>query len=61
MATQRDPSSACCRLSVLAKQPLPGQHGDSVTNVATNLAQLNLFPGIDAQTWEQIRSFREQE
>ena len=34
---------------------LAGQPGDTVTIATTNLAHLNRFPGIDAQTWDQIR------
>ena len=34
---------------------LAGQPGDIVTISTTNLAHLNRFPGIDAQTWVQIR------
>lgn len=32
-----------------------GQPGDTVTIATTNLAHLNRFPGIDAQTWDQIQ------
>jgi toxin FitB len=34
---------------------LAGQPADTVTIATTNLAHLNRFPGIDAQTWDQIR------
>ncbi len=34
---------------------LAGQPGDNVTIATTNLAHLLRFPGIDAQTWDQIR------
>jgi hypothetical protein len=41
--------------AILAGQAaLAGQPGDTVTIVTTNLAHLNRFPGIDAQTWDQI-------
>ena len=42
--------------AILAGQAaLAGQPGDTVTIATTNLAHLNRFPGIDAQTWDQIR------
>jgi predicted nucleic acid-binding protein len=34
---------------------IAGQPGDTVTIATTNLAHLNRFPGIDAQTWDQIQ------
>jgi hypothetical protein len=34
---------------------LAGQPGDTVTIATTNLAHLNRFSEIDAQTWDQIR------
>ncbi len=34
---------------------LAGQPGDTVTIATTNLAHLSRFPGIDAQTWDQIQ------
>ncbi len=34
---------------------LAGQPGDIVTIATTNLAHLNRFPGIDAQTWDRIQ------
>jgi hypothetical protein len=34
---------------------LAGQPGDAVAIATTNLAHLSRFPGIDAQTWDQIR------
>jgi hypothetical protein len=41
--------------AILAGQAaLAGQPGDTVTIATTNLAHLNRFPGIDAQTWDQI-------
>src|SRR5208282_5612603 len=41
---------------ILAGQAaLAGQPGDTVTIATTNLAHLSRFPGIDAQTWDQIR------
>ena len=42
--------------AILAGQAaLAGQPGDTVTIATTNLTHLNRFPGIDAQTWDQIR------
>jgi hypothetical protein len=42
--------------AILAGQAsLAGQPGDTVTIATTNLAHLSRFPGIDAQTWDQIR------
>ncbi len=42
--------------AILAGQAaLAGQPGDMVTIATTNLAHLNRFPGIDAQTWDQTR------
>ena len=42
--------------AILAGQAaLAGQPGDTVTIATTNPAHLNRFPGIDAQTWDQIR------
>jgi hypothetical protein len=42
--------------AILAGQAaLAGQPGDTVTIATTNLAHLNRFPGIDAQTWDQIK------
>ena len=42
--------------AILAGQAaLVGQPGDTVTIATTNLAHLNRFPGIDAQTWDQIQ------
>jgi hypothetical protein len=42
--------------AILAGQAaLAGQPGDTVTVATTNLAHVNRFPGIDAQTWDQIR------
>ena len=42
--------------AILAGQAaLAGQPGDTVTIATTNLAHLNRFPGIDAQTWDKIR------
>ncbi|MGD0043185.1 MAG: hypothetical protein ABSE84_22745 [Isosphaeraceae bacterium] len=42
--------------AILAGQAaLAGQPGDTVTIATTNLAHLNRFPAIDAQTWDQIR------
>ena len=42
--------------AILAGQAaLAGQPGDTLTIATTNLAHLNRFPGIDAQTWDQIR------
>ena len=42
--------------AILAGQAaLAGQPGDTVTIATTNLPHLNRFPGIDAQTWDQIR------
>ena len=43
--------------AILAGQAavLAGQPGDTVTIATTNLAHLNRFPGVDAQTWDQIR------
>ncbi len=42
--------------AILAGQTaLAGQTGDMVTIATTNLAHLSRFPGIDAQTWDQIR------
>jgi hypothetical protein len=42
--------------AILAGQAaLAGLPGDTVTIATTNLAHLNRFPGIDAQTWDQIR------
>jgi hypothetical protein len=42
--------------AILAGQAaLAGQPGDTVTIATTNLAHLNRFPGIDAQTWDQIQ------
>ena len=42
--------------AILAGQAaLAGQPGDTVTIATRNLAHLNRFPGIDAQTWDQIR------
>lgn len=42
--------------AILAGQAaLVGQPGDTVTIATTNLAHLSRFPGIDAQTWDQIR------
>ena len=41
--------------AILAGQAaFAGQPGDTVTIATTNLAHLNRFPGIDAQTWDQI-------
>jgi hypothetical protein len=41
--------------AILAGQAsLAGQPGDTVTIATTNLAHLNRFPGVDAQTWDQI-------
>jgi len=34
---------------------LAGQPGDTVTIATTNLAHVNRFPGIHAQTWDQIQ------
>ena len=34
---------------------LAGLPGDTVTFATTNLCDLSRFPGIDAQTWDQIR------
>ncbi len=42
--------------AILAGQAaLAGQPGDTVTIATTNLVHLSRFPGIDAQTWDQIR------
>jgi hypothetical protein len=42
--------------AILAGQAaLAGQPGDTVTIATTNLAHLSRFPGIDAQTWDQIQ------
>jgi len=42
--------------AILAGQAaVVGQPGDTVTVATTNLAHLSRFPGIDAQTWDQIR------
>jgi hypothetical protein len=42
--------------AILAGQAaLAGLPGDTVTIATTNLAHRNRFPGIDAQTWDQIR------
>ena len=42
--------------AILAGQAaLAGRPGDTVTIATTNLAHLNRFPGIDAQTWDQIQ------
>ena len=42
--------------AILAGQAaLAGQPGDTVTIATTNLAHLNRFPGIDAQSWDQIQ------
>jgi hypothetical protein len=42
--------------AILAGQAaLAGQPGDTVTIATTNLAHLSRFPGIDAQSWDQIR------
>jgi hypothetical protein len=42
--------------AILAGQAaLAGQRGDTVSIAKTNLAHLNRFPGVDAQTWDQIR------
>ena len=42
--------------AILAGQAaLAGQPGDTVTIATTNLAHLNRFPAIDAQTWDQVR------
>ena len=42
--------------AILAGQAaLAGQPGDTVTIATTNLAHLIRFPGIDAETWDQIR------
>jgi len=42
--------------AILAGQAsLAGQLGDTVTIATTNPAYLNRFPGIDAETWDQIR------
>jgi hypothetical protein len=42
--------------AILAGQAaFAGQPGDTVTIATTNLAHLSRFPGIDAQTWDQIR------
>jgi hypothetical protein len=42
--------------AILAGQAaLVGQPGDTVTIATANLAHLIRFPGIDAQTWDQIR------
>ena len=40
---------------LVGQAALAGQPGDTVTIATTNLARLNRFPGIDAQTWDQIR------
>jgi hypothetical protein len=41
--------------AILAVQAaLASQPGDTVTIATTNLAHLDRFPGIDAQTWDQI-------
>src|SRR5271155_511183 len=45
-----DADAIHARQASLAAQP-----GDTVTIATTNLAHLNRFPGIDAQTWDQIR------
>lgn len=42
--------------AILAGQAaFAGLPGDIVTIATTNLAHLSRFPGIDAQTWDQIR------
>ena len=42
--------------AILAGQAaLAGQPGDTVTIATTNLAHFESFPGVDAQTWDQIR------
>jgi hypothetical protein len=42
--------------AILAGQAaIVGQPGDTVTVATANLAHLSRFPGIDAQTWDQIR------
>ncbi len=42
--------------AILAGQAaFAGQPGDTVTIATTNLAHLSRFPGIDAQTWDQIQ------
>jgi len=38
-----------------AQAAVVGQPGDTVTIATANLAHLSRFPGIDAQTWDQIR------
>ena len=40
---------------VAGQAALAGQPGDTVTIATTNLGHLNRIPGIDAQTWDQIR------
>jgi hypothetical protein len=40
---------------LVGQAALAGQPGDTVTIATTNLAHLNRFPGIDAQTRDQIR------
>jgi hypothetical protein len=42
--------------AILASQAsLAGQPVDTVTIATTNLAHLSRFPGIDAQSWDQIQ------
>jgi len=42
--------------AILAAQAaLAGRPGDTVTIATSNLAHLNRFPAIDAQTWDQIQ------
>ena len=42
--------------AILAAQAaLAGLPGDTVTIATTNLGHLSRIPGIDAQTWDQIR------
>jgi hypothetical protein len=56
MHIDRIASSSKVSIAILAGQAaLAGQPGDTVTIATTNLAHLKRFPGVDAQTWDQIR------